>query len=111
MFARRRFVTFALLACAAFTGLPGATPAGAASVPDPCKVLKAADISKVLGATPAAGVRGARTISATSCSYAVPAGTGRPAGELIVTITFSGAKTTYNGLPGTPATRRSPSAS
>jgi hypothetical protein len=61
-------------------------------------VLKVAEISKVLGATPAPGARGAREISSTSCSYEVPAGAGHPTGELIVTITFSNAKTTYNGL-------------
>ncbi len=98
MHPRRCLVMVAFLACVTLTGLAGGALAGAASVPNPCKVLKVGEVAKVFGSTPAAGTRGAREISSTSCSYAVPAGVGSPAGELIVTITFSSAKTTYAGL-------------
>lgn len=98
MHSRRRLVTVAVLACMTLTGLAGATPASAAPVPDPCKVLKVGQISKVFGSAVDAGVRAAREISSSSCSYSVPAGTDTPAGELIVTVTFSNAKTTYASL-------------
>ena len=99
MRSRRGLIWVVLLASAMLTGLIGSGPAGAVSIPDPCKVLKVQEISEIFGTVPAAGARGAREISSASCSYSVPASPGRPAGELIVTITFSGAKSTYNGLP------------
>jgi hypothetical protein len=77
---------------------PGVLPAGAATTPDPCKVIRTSEIAKTFGSTPEPGVRGAREISSASCSFTVPAANGRPAGELIVTVTFANAKSTYESV-------------
>ncbi|MFA5885914.1 MAG: hypothetical protein WDA60_18830 [Acidimicrobiia bacterium] len=95
---RPQLIPLLLLACTVGTGLVAAAPARAASVPNPCKVVKFGDIAKVFGAKPAGVTRQAREISSTSCSFQLADTPDDLTGEVIVTVTFANAKTAYNGL-------------
>ncbi len=96
---RRTVAALVALACAAGISLVGVSPAVAAKAPDPCKVFKTTEISSAFGVTVGAGTKGLTTPVSTQCTYAVPAGTGRPSGSFVVTLMFVGAKIAYDGLP------------
>lgn len=80
------------------SGVGGGQPAGAASVPNPCKVLKSAEIEAAFGVAPSPPSRAAREISSTSCSWTVTNSPDFGTGDVIVTVTFANAKPSYQGL-------------
>lgn len=82
--------------------LLGATGAGAASAPNPCKVLTPAQISKVFGgAEVSSGKKGIETAVNTQCTYDVAASADLPEGTLTVIVMFFRGKAAYDGLKDT----------
>jgi hypothetical protein len=74
------------------------TPAVAATK-DPCKVVTTAEISKAFaGAKVSNGKPGRKTPANARCNYSVGASADLPAGDVIITVMFVGAKAAYNGL-------------
>ena len=77
-------------------------PAGAAKAPNPCKLLKASEISGEFGgATVAAPSAGIKTAVSTSCSWDVAASATLPDGTVTASVMFVGGKAAYNGLEKT----------
>ena len=99
---RVRAVGLTLAVSVAMTFAALAPPAGAAKVPDPCKVLKASEIQSAFGVAPGPPVKGLTTVASTSCTYALAASGTRPDGTLVVTVMFIGGKPAYDGLKATP---------
>lgn len=93
----RRLIIVALTATLALGIL--AAPGGAASGPNPCKVLKKAEIAGALGGTVASGRKGIATAVSTTCEFAVGAAGNRPAGTVSVHVMTIGAKAAFDGLP------------
>src|SRR5262245_44798991 len=82
--------------------LVGASPASAASAPNPCAVLTTAQISKAFGgAEVSKGKKGLTTPVNTQCSYDVGAAGDLPDGTLVVIVMFIRGKAAYDGLKGT----------
>jgi hypothetical protein len=96
----KRRVAAATSVCAAgVMVLAGAVPAAAAKTPNPCKILKATEISQEFdGATVSDPEPGLKTAASTSCTWDVAAGTTLPDGSVTTTIMFFGGKPAYNGL-------------
>jgi hypothetical protein len=69
-----------------------AAPAGAAKARNACKLLKPAQITKVLGAPAArSDVAGAAVAGGESCAFDVGPGLGEPGGGMVVVTYYSGA--------------------
>jgi len=100
----RRLLLVPLVALAASvpTLLAAAAPAVAASAPNPCAVVKTSEISSAFdGADVSTGKKGLTTPVSVQCKYSVGATANLPAGDVIITVMFSGAKPAYDGLKKT----------
>jgi hypothetical protein len=95
---RRIHLSFLGLVLVAAPVLFSAVPAYGATE-DPCKVLKASEISKVFaGASVSKGKAGLKTAANAQCTYTVAASDGLPEGDVVVIVMFAGAKPAYDGL-------------
>jgi len=74
--------------------------------PNPCKLLKRAEIERVLGQPTAAGKKGLTTAVSKTCLYAVSAGNDQPDGEVSTHVQTVGAKSAYDANSKRPGTER-----
>ncbi len=96
---RARVLIVAVVAAVAI-GLIAA-PAGA-KAKNPCKVLKASEIKRVLDGTVGRPTKGLATPVSIQCKWSVDANAQRPKGDVIVHYMFKGGAAAYAGLKGTP---------
>lgn len=99
--ALRAGVIAGLAALVVTTFATAASPAGAASSINPCKVLKQSEIQTAFGGTVATGKKGLSTPVSSQCEYQVSANGDRPNGTVIVHVMTTGAKAAYTGLKKT----------
>jgi hypothetical protein len=97
----RAGVIAGLVALVVTTFATVATPAGAASSINPCKVLKKSEIAGAFGGTVGSGKKGLSTPVSSQCEYQVSANGDRPNGTVIVHVMTTGAKAAYDGLKKT----------
>ncbi|MFI5046896.1 MAG: hypothetical protein ACHQIG_07510 [Acidimicrobiia bacterium] len=77
-------------------------PAVAADAPNPCKVVKTSEIAKAFGgADVSKGKKGLTTPVSVQCKYLVGATADLPAGNVIISVMYVGAKPAYDGLKRT----------
>jgi hypothetical protein len=91
----RRVLATAVLSLATLGVL--ATPGGAASKPNPCKLLKTGEISQQFGgATVAPGTAGFATAITKSCEFEVAESADFPDGSVHVSVMTTGGKVAYD---------------